>query len=101
MVEQILLAFACFAAVSAIVWFVLRNTYRSYDNERIHVSPLAFVGLFILSAIPLVNLAFILIFAFWMVISINDGKYFFKWKMSKIGGWIDRQHKRLTKNINK
>lgn len=99
--EQILLALACFAAVSATVWFVLRNTYRSYDNERIHVSPLTFAGLFILSAIPLVNLAFIFIFAFWMAISINDGKYFFQWKMSKIGGWIDRHYKRLTKNINK
>lgn len=99
--EQILLALACFAAVSTTVWFVLRNTYRSYDNERIHVSPLGFVGLFILSAIPLVNLAFIVIFAFWMLISIYDGKYFFQWKRSKIGGWIDRQCKRLTKNINK
>jgi hypothetical protein len=101
MVEQILLALACFVAVSATVWFVLRNTYRSYDNERIHVSPLGFVGLLILSAIPLVNVAFILIFALWVAISINDGKYFFQWKISKIGGWIDRQCKRLTKNINK
>ena len=95
------MALACFAAVSATVWFVLRNTYRSYDNERIHVSPLTFVGLFILSAIPLVNIAFIMIFAFWLMISVNDGKYFFQWKTPKIGGWIGRQCKRLTKNINK